>query len=408
MKERATATQRTTNEVVADSTVALEPSVAAALQDFNLLKRTVQRKRQIVNHAPANPHNIQELDIPEQYSKTLAYHEFHLYDSRRHDNEVVNEDDEESGGHGIYLIFATRANLQRLSQSQHWFADGTFKSCPKLFNQLYTIHCVQHQTVLPCVFILMTNRREATYHRVFETLEYLQQNLNPVSILSDFERAAINAFITSSPNSDHRGCFFHLTQNIWRRIQDNCEIKNRYIEEPEFATIIKKLACLSFVPVADVTTAYDALMTTKFFYENEILLRPLLDYFEDNYVGRLPGTLRRMNRLPPSIAIDLWNQYDSVLQDVPKTNNNIEGWHRRFSSLLGGQHPTIWKFVDALKKEESLTEFQFNQYAAGTLPRINKDSHAVAKRIKNQVIQYNRQNVLDYLNTLSKNINLNV
>jgi hypothetical protein len=200
MKERATATQRTTNEVVADSTVALEPSVAAALQDFNLLKRTVQRKRQIVNHAPANPHNIQELDIPEQYSKTLAYHEFHLYDSRRHDNEVVNEDDEESGGHGIYLIFATRANLQRLSQSQHWFADGTFKSCPKLFNQLYTIHCVQHQTVLPCVFILMTNRREATYHRVFETLKYLQQNLNPVSILTDFERAAINAFRTSFPN----------------------------------------------------------------------------------------------------------------------------------------------------------------------------------------------------------------
>ena len=53
MKERATTTQRTTNEVIADSTVGLEASVAGALPDFNLLKRTVQRKRQIVNHAPA-------------------------------------------------------------------------------------------------------------------------------------------------------------------------------------------------------------------------------------------------------------------------------------------------------------------------------------------------------------------
>ena len=104
----------------------------------------------------------------------------------------------------------------------------------------------------------------------------------------------------------------------------------------------------------------------------------------------------------------MWNQYDSVLQDVPKTNNNIEGWHRRFSSLLGGQHPTIWKFIEVLKKEESLTEFQINQYAAGTLPRTNKVSTAVAKRVKNQVTQYNRQNVLDYLNALSNNINLNV
>jgi len=84
--------------------------------------------------------------------------------------------------------------------------------------------------------------------------------------------------------------------------------------------------------------------------------------------------LRRTNRLRPSYPVEIWNQYDSVLQDVPKTNNNIEGWHRRFSSLLGAQHPTIWKFIDVLKKEESLTEFQINQYAAGTLPVFHKQS----------------------------------
>jgi len=245
MKEKATTTQRTTNEVVADSTAGLEPSVAGALSDFNLLKRTVQRKRQIVNHAPANPQNIQELDIPEQYRTTLTNQEFLLFDSREHDNELLNEgEDEESEEHGVYLIFATRTNLQRLSQSQHWFADGTFKSCPKLFKQLYTIHCVQHQTVLPSVFILMTNRRKATYQRIFETLKDLQQNLNPVSILTDFEQAAFNAFKQSFPNSVHRGCFFHLTQNIWRKVQDNHEMHQRYTNEPEFATNIRKLGRL--------------------------------------------------------------------------------------------------------------------------------------------------------------------
>jgi len=50
---------------------------------------------------------------------------------------------------------------------------------------------------------------------------------------------------------------------------------------------------------------------------------------------------------------------------LPKTNNSVEGWHRAFSSLLGASHPTTWRLIDVIKKEQGLTEMKINQLIAG-------------------------------------------
>ena len=31
----------------------------------------------------------------------------------------------------------------------------------------------------------------------------------------------------------------------------------------------------------------------------------------------------------------LWNQYDSVLAGLPRSNNQVEGWHNGFQTLIG-------------------------------------------------------------------------
>jgi len=243
------------------------------------------------------------------------------------------------------------------------------------------------------------------YVRVFEELKRHQENLQPQSILTDFELSAINAFQFSFPNSEHRGCFFHFSQSIWRRVNDISEIRERYVKEAEFAHNIKKLVCLAFVPVNDVVIAFEQLTDTVFFTDNEQLLEGLIDYFEDNYIGHL----LRHRRRSPRYAIDLWNCHDAVVDGIPKTNNNIEGWHRRFSSLIGASHPTIWKFIDALKKEESLVKFKLNQYEAGIpRPLQSRIYRVCAERVQSSVNQYDHSNILEYLNTLSHNINLNV
>ena len=67
-------------------------------------------------------------------------------------------------------------------------------------------------------------------------------------------------------------------------------------------------------------------------------------------------------------AHSLWNCYDATLNDLPKTNNAVEGWHRGFSQILGAYHPTIWKFIDGLKKEQNSNEMKIEQYISGHQP----------------------------------------
>ena len=61
----------------------------------------------------------------------------------------------------------------------------------------------------------------------------------------------------------------------------------------------------------DVLKAYWKL---NFFVENENLLKPLLDYFEYLWIGVLSGR-RRRSRSAPVFAIDLWNVYETVLEN---------------------------------------------------------------------------------------------
>jgi len=62
-------------------------------------------------------------------------------------------------------------------------------------------------------------------------------------------------------------------------------------------------------------------------------------------------------------------------ENLPRTNNKIKGWHNGFSSMLSSTRPSrpiIWKFIDYLKKEESLTKMTSEQLLAGYVPNKKK------------------------------------
>ena len=62
--------------------------------------------------------------------------------------------------------------------------------------------------------------------------------------------------------------------------------------------------------------------------------RAVIDYFEDTYIGRLhPGGHRRI----PIFELGLWNMYNQTLNDLPRTNNAVEGWHHSFQANVGTQ-----------------------------------------------------------------------
>ena len=76
---------------------------------------------------------------------------------------------------------------------------------------------------------------------------------------------------------------------------------------------------------------------------------------------------------------------------------------------FGANHPTIWKFIDALKIEQNTNEIKIEQYLAGQRPnpsrRIYKEA---AERIKNIVMDYTNRLILDYLRGVGHNLSLQV
>ena len=93
----------------------------------------------------------------------------------------------------------------------------------------------------------------------------------------------------------------------------------------------------------------------------------LLEYFRNTYVGRYPQNARVR---PPLFAINVWNMYHNRIDDeLPRTNNSVEGWHRRFQGHISLCHPDFWKFINVLKKEEGLVRVSIFQHLGGHPPQ---------------------------------------
>jgi hypothetical protein len=287
-----------------------------------------------------------------------------------------------------------------LARSKDWFADGTFKVVPNLYNQLYTIHGIVNNTVIPAVFALLPSRNESTYIRLLTELKILEPNLAPDTIMTDFEVAAINAFGTAFPGAQQKGCFFHFCQCIYRNIQSN-GLQQLYENDAEFSLAMRMLPAIAFVPLPDILTSFEELCNSNIF---PVEAQAVLDYFEDIWIGR-PD--RRQSRRRPRFATTLWNCYESTLHGDRKTNNSCEGWHRAFSELISASHPTIWKFIGALKDEQSSNEGKIERFIAGaTIQSSKKRYRDVAKRLQRAVQNYGNLEIIDYLRGLAHNIGL--
>lgn len=350
---------------------------APKLPSVSSLKRTVQRKRKI--NIP-QPENLFDLEIPHDFTVTKTGENFLKYDSGPAENRI--------------LIFTTDQDLQKLQAAENWFADGTFKTSPKLFYQLYSLHSCVFSQCVPHVYALLPNKTTDTYRRLFEQLKVLCPNLRPQSIMCDFEVAAMNAFEEAFPTAALHGCLFHMSQNVYKHVQEH-GLRNLYSENPEFALKIRMLPALSFVPVRAVHNYFDQLVATM---PDEA--QPIFDYFEDTYVGRERRNRAREGRFP----LPLWNNFRRVRLNLPRSNNAIEAWHRRFHSVVSCDHPTIWKLISFLQAEQAYFQRRMEQLVAGNNQKRKRKSILMDKRISTIVSRFNVTDPMEYLRGLAHNI----
>jgi len=132
----------------------------------------------------------------------------------------LRHDSGPASGNDKMLISSTERNLDILSCATDWAMDVTFDAAPMLFTQVYSIHATFMERTLPLVYALLPNKNQATYQTLFAEIKNLtRQNARPERVITDFELAAMNGFSQEYPNVQQRGCFFHFSQNVYRRIQ---------------------------------------------------------------------------------------------------------------------------------------------------------------------------------------------
>ena len=129
-----------------------------------------------------------------------------------------------------------------------------------MFFQLHTVHAKLAGRVLPCIYALLPNKQGFTYTRLFQHILAAVEPLGnrPFTMMFDFEKAAISSAENVFENVEVNCCFFHLSSNIWKQIQNN-GLQERYVEDVEFALHMGMVAVLAFVPPQDVITSFDSL-----------------------------------------------------------------------------------------------------------------------------------------------------
>lgn len=345
------------------------------------MRRSIRRQRRRAAQPLPGPRNREDVDLPERYRKTADDQQFLQVDT---------------GGADRLLIFATNDGLDLLQNSTHWLCDGTFKSAPTIFFQLYTFHAIVQDRVVACLYALLPNKREETYHQLLERILELRPNMRPESVMTDFECAMKNAVNAAFDGVQVSHCHFHLCQNVFRHVQGK-GLQQAYVNDETLSLHVRMLMALPFLPPDDVIDGFVELAD-----DCSDELEPVVEYFESTYIGKRHRNGRWRHPLFP---IPSWNVHNRAELGLPRTNNPSEGSHSRLAANLACQHPDLFKLIEALVREASLSRLNVTHALIGHQPPPKRKKYNnKEKRIETLLEKYDTTNKLTFLRGIALNI----
>ncbi|CAG8686744.1 2834_t:CDS:2, partial [Dentiscutata heterogama] len=228
-----------------------------------------------------------------------------------------------------------------LQKANYWLMDGTFKTVPTLFRQLYAMHTpVGGETnfhVFPLVYILMTNQLEESYKQVFQELLNLSEeagyNLNLPIIITDFEQSVINTIQIKFSNSVHKSCFFHICQNFWRKIQVE-GLAIEYGNNESFSLRLRYLVALAFLSYSEIPAAFDT-------------IKPLM-----------PSNVMKL--LIISKIIKFMEEFDNSFEMELQLK-----FHLYFHHHFGKAHLGTYTIIEEMHKEQQQVDMQIEHVLRG-------------------------------------------
>lgn len=111
----------------------------------------------------------------------------------------------------------------------------------------------------------------------------------------------------------------------------------RYNIDESFQLKIKRFCSSAFLPTEVVVSAFGDLS------DDEDIPAEFITYSETTYIGMVRGRGLRQRRETRLFPIQLRNARDRLLNDLPRSNNSVEGFHNALRSSITSTHPNLWK-----------------------------------------------------------------
>ncbi|XP_060847812.1 uncharacterized protein LOC132927316 [Rhopalosiphum padi] len=104
---------------------------------------------------------------------------------------------------------------------------------------------------------------------------------------------------------------------------------------------------------------------------------------------RLRGKPKRDNYNPPLFPSEMWSVSERLIQDLPRTTNTAESWHRKINRIIS-PHPGLHKFIQQLQKVQNETEVTVQMLVCGRptkkTKKVNIESNLRLKSIHARLI----------------------
>lgn len=157
------------------------------------------------------------------------------------------------------VVFASRRELEILYQCDVIYMDGTFRSAPAPYTQIFTIHGKYHGWVMPLVMCFLSGKEERQYRCVLQSIKAEITNITgqpftPQEVVTDFEIGILNAVRQDLPQATLNGCYFHFTQSLMRRL-NVLGLRRAYMQDPIVEKVVRRLMALD-IPLPHVRLCF--------------------------------------------------------------------------------------------------------------------------------------------------------
>lgn len=382
LKQQAASTDLPTRLLVANSLSNLHSGEVAKLNcELKSLSKMSRDARRGANRQPSSPPSLEDLEFPIDYITSHRKEYMLLWDSE-YTPELRRS-----------FLFGTSTNMETLAKADHLIIDFTFKSSPNLTKQMGAIHALFNDGWhIPLAFGVLPGKTQTLYTNLFrEVADWA--DIDPQTILCDFEQGLQNAVKTIWPQATIRGCYFHFTQALWRNLQTHHLATEYNVPGSQVHKYFKIMQSFPFLPLIDIDEAWrivKALLPAD--------MASFADYFERTWIGT-STTAATFDRF-------MWNHHDSVLAGIPRSSNQAEGWHNGFHTMLQCNNPTMWKFLDCLKAEQVLVDTK-KDLQQQRHPPPKRDAHWVKydKALERIIDAYDTyDSILEFLQTIAEKV----